>query len=394
MRRSKVHLYLFCLVVVVLVWVSAGSVAETKDERFKESVRQAELIFRGPVLNVQYRNSEIVPALDPETHEPIVDPCTGEPVWIDGSDLPHTFVTYQIDHIYKGKVPIGSPIPGRVTLRFEGGLSVPVDPNNSRILRVSFSPLFDIGDRDVLLVKGNTVVLCPLVGGTDGRYRLITDPNDLIPKVYSEYGQRIVFRPVDDPNIPGSARRGPYQELTTVTEFNVGPYGFRRVRSEFQPPANNPAYSTHGQFTESEFHAFLASYVEAVHTPQELQSVPPIHSADITHPFQAHPLTPASGPPTPDEPPVEMERPWLDGIPTDELAAILEQEDEEARLLELTGGNPVLPKSDCEIERLRFGGAPSDISGPDGKPDCRTDMFDFARFSQLWLDCYGPGCGE
>jgi len=88
MPRSKVHLYLFCLVVVVLVCVSAGSGALTKDERFKESVRQAELIFRGPVLNVQYRNSEIVPALDPETHEPITDPCTGEPVWVDGATCP------------------------------------------------------------------------------------------------------------------------------------------------------------------------------------------------------------------------------------------------------------------------------------------------------------------
>ena len=393
MLNCKLLVHLLCVVVLVLAWVPTGKGAETKDERFKRSVRRAELIFRGPVLNVEYRNSEIVPVLDPHSGEPVIDPRSGEPVLVDGSDLPHTFVTYQIDHIYKGKVPIGSPDPCQVTLRFQGGLWTPEDPNESRILSVNISPLFDLGDRDVLLVRGNTFALCPLVDAANGRFRLIDDPCDMVPKVYSEYGRRILFWPVDDPNVPGSARRGPFQELATVTEFRVGPYGFRRIRSEFGPDPNDPAYWTQGHFTEGEFHAFLSDYIIGAHTQEELEAVPPIQSADITQPFEAPPLTPANVLPTPEEPAVELERPWLNGIPPKELQAILEQEDEEARLLELTGGNPVLPKTDCEIERLRFGGSPGDLSGPDGKPDCRTDMFDFAWFAQLWLDCYGPGCG-
>lgn len=389
MAKVRVVLFLLCFYLVMLGPGSRFTLASEEDEAFRESVRLAELIFKGQVLSVEYRNSKPVPLLDPNTHEPVIDPNTGEPILVDGSDLPHTFVTYRIDDIYKGKVPIGSPDPCNVTLRVQGGLYMPHDPNNAEILWVSDTPRFDTGDRDILLVRGNTAVICPLAGWADGRFRLVTDPNDSIVKVYSENGQRILRWETDDPNLPVTARRGPYQDIPSVNYYRVGPYGFTHVRSESQGEIiGEEANDWEGHFTEGQFVAFLVSYIQTVHTPEELESVPPIRSADITKPFVAPALRPAEEEPAAEEAPRQMERPWLDELSAEERMAVLEQEDEEARLLTLTGGNPVLPKTDAEIKRLRFGGPAADLNGPSGKPDLKIDLLDFASFAESWLQSY------
>lgn len=388
MQKVQAAFFLSCFCLMVLGAGTRFTLASEEDEAFRESVRAAELIFKGHVLSVEYRNSKPTPLLDPNTHEPVIDPNTGEPILVDGSDLPHTFVTYRIDRIYKGKVPIGSPDPCNVTLRVQGGLYMPHDPNNPEILWVSDTPHFDVGDRDVLLAKGNTSAICPLAGWADGRFRIVTDPNDSIVKVYGEDGQRILRWETDDPNLPATARMGPYQDLPSVNYYRVGPYGFTRVHSEHQGETAESEYSGEGHFTEGQFGTFLVSYIQAVHTPEELAAVPPIRSADITKPFAAPALRPAEEDPAAEEAPRQMERPWLDELSAEAKRAILEQEDEEARLLTLTGGNPVLPKTTAELKRLRFGGPPADLNGPSGKPDLKIDLLDFASFAESWLESY------
>jgi len=387
MQRPKAAICLSCFCAMMLGSAVRLTFADEEDEAFKASIRSAQLIFKGDVLRVEYRNSRSVPLLDPDTHEPVIDPDTGEPVLVDGSDLPHTFVTYRIARIYKGKTPVGSPDPRDVTLRMEGGLYMPHDPSNPEIVWISDTPHFDVGDRDVLLVEGNTAVICPIVGWADGRYRLVADPDDSVVKVYSEQGQRILRCDTGDPDLPQTARRGPYQEIPSVNAFRVGPYGFKRVRSQEQGEADE-LVTYEWDFTEEQFDVFLAAYIQAVHTPQELAAVQPIPSADITKPFVAPALRPAEEEAVAEEPLRQMERPWLDELSEDEKREVLEDEDEEARLLELTGGNPVLPATTVEIKRLRFGGPAADLSGPNRKPDLQVNMLDLASFAESWLQSY------
>jgi hypothetical protein len=37
---------------------------------------------------------------------------------------------------------------------------------------------------------------------------------------------------------------------------------------------------------------------------------------------------------------------------------------------------------------------PGDVSGPDGTPDCRIDLFDFVKMAQDWLRCNDPRAVE
>ncbi|NQD37261.1 hypothetical protein HPT27_09500 [Permianibacter sp. IMCC34836] len=101
--------------------------------------RDAELIFQGKVIDVRYQNS------------------------IEG--LPHTFVTYQIEDVLKGKAP-GKTI----TLRFIGGVMQAGD--KQRRLQVSGVPEFIQGAQDVLMVNGNQKRICPLVRCAEGRFQL------------------------------------------------------------------------------------------------------------------------------------------------------------------------------------------------------------------------------
>lgn len=86
----------------------------------------------------------------------------------------------------------------------------------------------------------------------------------------------------------------------------------------------------------------------------------------------------------------EPNRPWLDLLPPDELAAILAAEEEERLMTEQFGGDPVLPVTPCERQIAAEGGIVADICGPEGQPDCRVDMFDFECMHRHWLECNDP----
>lgn len=121
-----------------------------------ELFQKAELIVQGVVAEVAYRNSDV------DASHPF--------------SLPHTFVTIRIEHTFKG-------IPGNgqsITLRFQGG-----PDGTGKAMLIPGVPLFDIGDRDVLFVRGNGQQLVPLVGWQEGRFRIV---NDL---VYSDAGNEV-----------------------------------------------------------------------------------------------------------------------------------------------------------------------------------------------------------
>lgn len=146
-----------------------------------QMTRQADLVFQGQVTDVTYRMSRGGPGLDA---------------------LPHTFVTYRIDHLLKGRSRDGILI----TLRLQGG---PV-PGTQRAMAVAGAPNFDIGETDILFVRENGEAPVPLVGWGLGRYRVV---NGLM---FSDEGREI-YLDRDNQPLPGKAHA-----LTEVQHHQLG----------------------------------------------------------------------------------------------------------------------------------------------------------------------------
>jgi hypothetical protein len=359
--------------------------------------KAADFIFKGTVVEAKYRNSEFVHLLD-NNGQPIYE--ENEPVWADGSNLPHTFVTYQIEEIYKGKAPenaAGQP-SSLLTLQKVGGID-DSDPEMS-IVFVPRYPHMDPGDRDILFVLGNTIRPCPLVGSEWGRFRVLVDPDNNAAMIYSDRGREVLH--VQSPAQQGEEiALGVAHHYPEILKYEFGDCDGCTLEKEVidegdehsipgqgeQPPAE-PAPGP--QFTERQFDSFLTQIVFETHTQAELNQLPPVVSADISSPFVARSYSE-------DEPEaVEPEyvqprpRPWLDQLPEAERETVVEAERLEMEMLAVNGGNPVLPMNECDMKILVEGAIPGDISGPDGKPDCYVDFFDLAAMAEGWLECNHP----
>lgn len=103
-------------------------------------VKLSSFVFLGKVIDVQYRNSR--------------------------KGIPHTFVTFNIEKSLKGNYQDTT-----VTLRFIGGVKK-VGKNRYEQLEVSHVPTFEKGDLDFVFAGKNGQSMCPLVGCSDGRYRM------------------------------------------------------------------------------------------------------------------------------------------------------------------------------------------------------------------------------
>ena len=367
-----------------------------------EHVRNSGFIFRGKVTNVEYRNSELVPLLD-ATGSPVFE--EGNPLYVDGSNLPHTFVTWSVEEIYKGSLPTRDPV---LTLRFEGGQSdipdpcetIPGgDPVYNDYLLVTDVPLFDPNDRDFLFVKGNAENHCPLYNWDRGRFRILDDPNNptAVNMIYNEYGQqvRLISEPGSDPN---GIIFGDVQEITEVLTHTMGQMQLADVYVDAGTEEEDPIVPTlpgvHAD--ESDFGAFIAQVVLdecGTGLPPEDCGVE-ILSFDPNLPFNGVPFTPREPNDVAEEPETVPDRPWLDNLDPNDLAVILEQERLED---ELFTGNPVLPETPCEIQIFNDGRITGDISGPSGVPDCYVDIIDFGALAGVWLECNhpdDPGCSN
>ncbi len=214
-----------------------------------DMTRSADLIFRGSVRAVEHRVSEP----DAETPAPV----------------PHTFVTYDVDEVIKGAVE-----GAQITLRFFGG---PLGPRRFALL--AHTPLFDVGDRDLLLVQGNLQNGCPLVACPEARFRMIDD------LVVSELGQLVRTTPDDRLSLGRQLFfdevAGPRMSDTIVLERRDLPAAGQAelLAAGDLDPERDP--------TPERFAELVARVVARVHTPEELARARarPAPSANPKRPF-------------------------------------------------------------------------------------------------------------
>ncbi len=114
--------------------------------------------------------------------------------------LPHTFVTFRVEG-----AAFGAQAGDLLTLRFVGG-----PDGRGRALVASETPWFRVGDTDLLFVAGNGTSPCPLVGGAQGRFRVVDG------SVYDDAG-----RPVRADS-QGRVSMGPKVAGVEVDELNLG----------------------------------------------------------------------------------------------------------------------------------------------------------------------------
>ena len=121
------------------------------------STDNAELIFRGRVIDVEHRLSDVTSK--------------------DHVALPHTFVTYNVEEVVKGDFA-----NDRITLRFIGGF----DATTNRYMTVDGVPQrFNLDDDDILFVNGNGKRPCPLENCEAGRFRVVDQ------RLYSHHGREV-----------------------------------------------------------------------------------------------------------------------------------------------------------------------------------------------------------
>lgn len=176
--------------------------------------------------------------------------------------VPHTFVTYRVERAFKGQAA-----NNRVTLRFLGGR------NGDQVMMGSNAPLIDVGDRDVLFVKGNGLRHCPLVRCAGGRFRVLGDA------MYTERGVEVI---VSDGQ---TARLGTPRNRIEVNRWVAGGVTLDPgpaigeadpAAAGALPPAPLPVTRAAAAV---EFRNFLVARVNAVFTREELARVPAVASA-------------------------------------------------------------------------------------------------------------------
>lgn len=240
---------LFLFLAFFVSWLSFFYTENSNAQSIDQLVQEAEFIFEGKVINVQYQFSQ---------------KSTGE-----SSSVPYTFVTYQIYSIQKGNYGAGS-----IILRFIGGPDA-----NGVVFSMEGTPRFDIGDHDILLVDQNGYELCPLVNCAQGRFRYI---NGL---VVNEYGQVIEIH-------NGQLQLGQMVDLDEVTTHKMGDMTLTRremknVDGEEVPVAVSRTKANTGLMPDTAgFTSYVQEKVYANHDAAELAALPAYKSADPEQPFR------------------------------------------------------------------------------------------------------------
>jgi hypothetical protein len=256
----NVRRHLTCLSILVAGAATMPSATAASLDRASASdlVRKAELIFLGSVLSVDYRNSDV----EGPQH----------------ALLPHTFVTFRIDHAFKGRSEAGDVI----TLRFQGG-----PDGRGRILTIPGVPLFEVNDRDLLFVQANGEAICPLVGWFQGRTRII----DRL--AYTDDG-REVWRSQD-----GGFAFGRQHALPEIVTKRIGDMEFQAVLNQ-APDTMVAAAPGAERLDESSLTAAVERLVRASAGARATSR--PAASAQVSEKFYV--TAPVAGPP-PAAPPAE-----------------------------------------------------------------------------------------
>ena len=234
--------------------------AQSQVPGFAEMTRAADLIFEGEVLAVESRTSDLLAA--------------GQ------VSLPHTFVTFQVDRLFKGRIEDDR---STVTLRFLGG----VDPQG-RLLSLSLLPDFEVGEREVLLVKNNGEWACPLVYSAARRFRILET------SLYTEDGRDVL---IDD---KARLSFGVRHDLAIVREARFGDQVIERV---FEIENQSDVFPGTPMNIDV-FRVFVSNTVKRAHTSSELSSPVVTKSLSIEDKF----AIPAAQPTPPPAVENELER--------------------------------------------------------------------------------------
>ena len=161
MNTNRQHLHGLacraCLAAVLCLLVIAPAAYA---QQLENLLAESDLVFFGRVSHIEYRLSDQRGPTD--------------------ARLPHTFVTYTIERIVHGRYQKPT-----LTLRFLGG---PTGVDGRVILPQRF-PLFRAGNHDILFVRNNGRTVCPLVGCSRGRLRVVEG------HVYSDRGRAFLIAP-------------------------------------------------------------------------------------------------------------------------------------------------------------------------------------------------------
>ncbi len=271
--------------VLVALAGNAYAAAPELGQDLRAQVAKSDLVFVGSVVDVAYAAANAAGAKQ---------------------GIPHTFVTYDIERVLQG-----SAEGKQVTLRFIGGRG-----EESAFLAVSGQPMFDLKDRDVLMVSGNGLSGCPLVDCSDGRYRLIGD------MAFSEEGQAI------ETDGKGGVKKNGFFELEEVMTHKVSLTTFHLVdqfdagesRVAFEKNAGRAAHMTEAQLIDQ-----IGAQARALGPATPAM----FHSADIKAPFSLNMVAEAA--------PVERVK-----EDASNSKAQTEQERAEEAALRANGGNPAI----------------------------------------------------
>ena len=247
--KSKIRYAGLVLAVLAASWTAPPLAATTVNPVTDEAlVKSAELIFQGVVVRIDNRMSGYRTTFD--------------------AQLPHTFVTFQVERTFKGKHTGQSNL---FTLRLMGG----PDYRAGRFMTVEGCPDFDIGERVVLFVRRNERSICPIVGWPQGRFRIVDG------QLFSDTGREVWLTPGNRVTL------GPKRDLPEVRTHHRGGdvYAYKEKGPEIsEAPVAQPAMSG-TRLSVAGFLGYIARLVNTLHTPTELSQLPAVHSAAVDQPF-------------------------------------------------------------------------------------------------------------
>jgi hypothetical protein len=234
---SRKSLLLFCCLAATPV------LASQQRHDLDASVYDADFIFEGVVERVLFANSE--PGEQPA--------------------LPHTFVTYRIERIFKG-----NSTSAHVTLRLLGG-----KPDSDQLLHIDGFPMMDVGDRDILFVRRNGQSLCPLTACAAGRYRVFENA------IYNDEGRAIRMTSVGGV-VPGATRD--FLEVRQWAAAGIELHRGASTQAEDAPTAPR-AVRTWAAVSADSFRSMVQQKVFSMFTREQLAALPPAVSLSPSAPF-------------------------------------------------------------------------------------------------------------
>ena len=185
--------------------------------------------------------------------------------------VPHTVVTFDVV-----KSLGGSPGASSITLRFIGG-----PDGRGRFMQASNVPVFQLGDEDVLFVRGNGAQGCALAGCLDGRFRVLNGmmyDGTGAPVQRVESGHVVAGGPMPAEFNTIRFPRPSFDALMTNAEARdiVARQGMTMAEARQRYEAESPA------MVEMQSRTSGSSGVDRAHDGQQVGSTPPAVARTMT----------------------------------------------------------------------------------------------------------------